>query len=240
MMQLRHRSGAIVVCLVMLVLASGVTFARPRPAPRPSWIARDGVELNELLRERIGAVAAIYFKKTRRTLEITSGYRAPARQAAAMYGKLAVGGSLAIYKNQALVDPLRRAFRDGRKKRWKKERIIAAMAEILEAQVGRGIYLSRHMRGRAFDVRSNGMSAGQRAAFRDAVAAVGDMRVIYESKPPHFHVEIFVKGVPGDNEGDNEGDHEGANDVEDEDDAPVPASEPDAEPAPGPENAVEP
>jgi len=211
MMSLVSRSR-VLVALVMLSLVSGSAFAKPRA--RPPWVMRDGIEMNDVLRARIGEVAAIYFKKTKRTLEITSGYRSPSRQAAAMYGKLAVGGSLAIYKNQALVDPLRKAYREGRKKRWKKERIIAAMADILEIQVARGIYLSRHMRGRAFDVRSSGMSAGQRAALREAIAAVGDMRVIYESKPPHFHVEILDKSKPDDNEG--------AHDVEDEADAPTP------------------
>src|SRR5690606_13170758 len=127
---------------------AGLAHARPA---RKTWDARDGIELNALLRDRIGEVAAIYHAKTRRTLEITSGYRSPSRQAAAMYVKLAAGGSLAIYKNQSLVEPLRKAYRDGRKKRWKRERIIAAMADVLEAQVARGVYLSRHMRGRAFD-----------------------------------------------------------------------------------------
>lgn len=212
-MTFQPRRPAFIALLVMLSLASVTTgSALAKPRARPPWIARDGIEMNDVLRERIGEVAAIYFKKTKRTLEITSGYRSPSRQAAAMYGKLAVGGSLAIYKNQTLVDPLRKAYREGRKKRWKKERIIAAMADILESQVARGIYLSRHMRGRAFDVRSNGMSARQRSAFREAVAEVGDMRVIYESKPPHFHVEILDKSKPDDNEG--------AHDVEDEADAP--------------------
>jgi len=169
--------------------------ARSRRPTRPAWRALDGVELNELLRARISEVASLFHERTRGTLEITSGYRSPHRQATALYTKLAVGGSLSIYKNQSLVEPLRKAYRDGRKKRWKKERIIAAMAEVLEEQVARGIFLSRHMRGRAFDIRSSGLSGRQRAALRAAVAEVGGMRLIYESKPPHFHVEILDAGV---------------------------------------------
>lgn len=180
---------ALVVLLALLLVSPAE--ARPRRSDRPAWKAVDGIELNDLLRERISAVAAIYFAKTNRTLEITSGYRSPSRQAAALYNKLAVGGSLAIYKNQSLVEPLRKAYRQGRKKRWRKERIIAAMAEVLAEQVERGIYLSRHMRGRAFDLRSSGLTTRQRSALRAAIAEVGGMRLIYESKPPHFHVEIL-------------------------------------------------
>lgn len=189
----------LVLALALIGLTSATPAAtaeaRSRRPTRPAWRALDGVELNDVLRARISEVAAIYHAKTRRTLEITSGYRSPHRQATALYNKLAVGGSLAIYKNQSLVEPLRKAYRDGRKKRWKKERIIAAMADVLEDQVGRGIYLSRHMRGRAFDIRSSGLSARQRSALRAAIAEVGGMRLIYESKPPHFHIEILDAGT---------------------------------------------
>lgn len=183
------RAFLLVVAALGLALAPLPSGAHARE--RPTWIARDGVELNDLLRDKIAAIAAIYHAKTRRTLEVTSGYRSPERQAAALYAKLAVGGSLAIYKNQDLVRPLAKAYRDGRRKRRKKPEIVAAMTAILEEQVARGIYLSRHMKGRAFDLRSLGLSARQRAALRQAIAEVGGMRVILETKPPHFHVEIL-------------------------------------------------
>ncbi len=191
--------------LVLLVAFAPQVEAKARRSPR-TWIARDGIELNDLIRDRVSAVAAIYHAKTKRTLEVTSGYRSPSRQAAAMYGKLVAGGSLAIYKNQALVAPLMKAYREGRKKRWQRERIIAAMASVLADQVERGHYLSRHMRGRAFDLRSSGMTGRQREALRAAIAEVGGMRVIYESKPPHFHVEILPDKKP--DAEDLEGAHE--------------------------------
>lgn len=199
------------VLLVLLVAFAPQVEAKVRRSPR-TWVARDGIELNDIIRDRVAAVAAIYYAKTKRTLEVTSGYRSPSRQAGAMYGKLVAGGSLAIYKNQALVAPLMKAYREGRKKRWKRERIIAAMAEVLSAQVERGQYLSRHMRGRAFDLRSSGMTGRQREALRAAIAEVGGMRVIYESKPPHFHVEILPDKKP-----DAAEDLEGAHEVDNED-----------------------
>jgi hypothetical protein len=159
--------------------------------PRVTWRAVPGIDITPELRRHIDVVADLYFAKTKRPLEITSGYRSPRRQADAMYTKLAVGGSLALYKNQALTVPLTKAYREGRKKRWKRDRIVDAMAGVLEAQVAQGQYLSRHMRGLAFDIRSTGMTARQRQHLLAAIREVGQMRVILERRPPHFHVEIM-------------------------------------------------
>lgn len=171
-----------------MLIAGAATVVRA--GERVTWQAKDGVELNELLRERIGAVAEIYYAKTKRRLVITSGYRSPARQAAAMYAKLRAGSSLGIYRRPDLIRPLKKAYRNGRRGRWKKAAIIAAMTEILEQQVARGVYLSRHMQGRAFDVRSRGLSSRQRAALGQAIREVGGMRLTRERRPPHYHIEI--------------------------------------------------
>ena len=163
------------------------------PAPEsPHWRAAPGIDVTPLIREKVDAVAAIYHAKTRRRLEVTSGRRSPERQADAMYTKLIHGGSLAIYKNRALIDPLQKAWREGRRFRKKRAEVVAAMARVLAEQVERGQFISRHLRGRAFDVRSVGLTSTQRAAFIGAIREVGGMRVIRESRPPHYHVEILV------------------------------------------------
>lgn len=212
------------VLIVLLVALATPAFARE------TWRARGDIELNPILRDKIGEIAARYYAKTKRVLEITSGYRSPSRQAGAMYTKLAAGGSLAIYKNQSLVQPLYKAYREGRKKRWKKDRIVAAMAAVLASQVERGIYLSRHMKGRAFDVRSVGMSGRQRAALRAAIAEVGGLRLLYESKPPHFHIEILETAPTPDEGGERD-------DIDAEDEAPAP---PEATPQPLPDDPPRP
>ncbi|HRE87657.1 MAG TPA: hypothetical protein PK095_00840 [Myxococcota bacterium] len=182
----------LLLALLLITSLAGPATARPRP----TWRQAPGIEIKAELRPHIEAVARIYFEKTRRPLEITSGYRSPRRQAEAMYVKLAVGGSLALYKRQDLTRPLLDAYRQGRKKRWKKDRIVAAMAEVLQSQVERGQYLSRHMRGLAFDVRSTGMSAKQRQALLAAVREVGQMRIIRERRPPHYHIEVIIPRAP--------------------------------------------
>lgn len=182
---------------LLVALALVASMVDPVAArPKPTWKPAPGIEITAELRPHIEAVARLYFEKTRRPLEITSGYRSPRRQAEAMYVKLAVGGSLALYKRQDLTRPLLDAYRQGRKKRWKKDRIVAAMAEVLQSQVDRGQYLSRHMRGLAFDVRSTGMSSRQRQALLAAVREVGQMRIIHERRPPHYHIEVIIPRAP--------------------------------------------
>lgn len=107
-----------------------------------------------------------------------------------MYGKLMAGGSLSIYRRAGLIEPVRKAFQEGRRKRWKKDRIIAAMAERIADQVEAGKYLSRHLSGRAFDVRSTGMRKKTRATFKRIAREVGGFRVLEEGRPPHFHIEL--------------------------------------------------
>lgn len=181
--------------LAQLVLAVVLILTSTDALARPSWRPAPGIEVTSELRPHIEAVARIYFARTGRTLEITSGYRSPRRQADAMYVKLSVGGSLGLYKRQDLTRPLLDAYRQGRKKRWKKDRIVAAMAEVLQGQVERGQYLSRHMRGLAFDVRSTGLTGRQRQALLAAVREVGNMRVIHERRPPHYHIEVIPSRV---------------------------------------------
>ena len=57
------------------------------------------------------------------------------------------------YANRAAHAEVRRAFDRGRNGRAGRDAIIGAMAGELNDQMKRGIYLSRHMRGRAIDIR---------------------------------------------------------------------------------------
>jgi hypothetical protein len=187
-MQRCHHTALLLMVLVLCATSTDVL-------ARPTWRPARGIEVTAELRPHIEAVARIYFEKTRRQLEVTSGYRSPSRQAEAMYVKLSVGGSLGLYKRQDLTRPLLDAYRQGRKKRQKRDRIVAAMADVLQSQVERGQYLSRHMRGLAFDVRSSGLTGRQRQALLAAVREVGNMRVIHERRPPHYHIEVIAARV---------------------------------------------
>ncbi|MCC6622353.1 MAG: hypothetical protein IT385_13910 [Deltaproteobacteria bacterium] len=182
--------------MIAVWLTLALAIVPGRPGERPAWRAHDEVLLSPELRETIGKIAAIYHAKTKRTLEITSGVRTPERQAAAMYDKLRAGGSLALYKRQSLVAPISKAYREGRRKKQPRAVVVAAMAEVIRGQVERGEFISRHLKGRAFDARSAGLSGKQRGAFLAACREVGGVRVIVESRPPHFHVELLPPKPP--------------------------------------------
>lgn len=163
----------------------------PQAPPRPTWTKAPDVVLNATIEKKVAAIAARYHKRGRRPLHITSGVRPANRQASAMYAKLRAGGSLGIYMRQELCDPIYDAYRLGRKKRWGKAKTIAAMAEVISAQVARGQLLSRHLSGLAFDVRVVGLSRHEKRALVDAARRVGGLKINEESRPPHFHLEII-------------------------------------------------
>jgi len=172
------------------LLAAIVVLASPQAPPRPQWTKGSDVVMNSTIEDKVVAIARRYHKKGRRPLHVTSGVRPPPRQAAAMYGKLRAGGSLGIYAQQELIKPIRDAYRLGRKKRWSKARTIAAMTEVIEGQVSRGHLLSRHLSGRAFDLRSVGLGRRDKRALIAAIRGVDGLRVNEESRPPHFHLEV--------------------------------------------------
>jgi hypothetical protein len=186
----------------MLGFVSALLLSLGASAP-PAYTVGSGVVLNPLLERHIGELARAFHKETRQRLHVTSGVRPPRAQARAMYAKLMAGGSLSIYRRAALVEPVSKVYREGRKKRWKKDRIIAAMAAELQDQVASGRFLSRHLAGRAFDIRSTGMRKKTRTTFRRVVREVGGMRVLEEGRPPHFHIEI-VGGADDDDVSDHD------------------------------------
>lgn len=213
---------ALVWALAAAVVAVGVAGGAARAAG-PRYTVKPGVRLSPEVREKLADIAERYHKATKRTFLVTSGTRSPREQAEAMYGKLRAGDRLWVYRDQASVGPIREAYDRGRKKRWKKARVIDAMTEIIAGQVARGVYISRHLRAHAFDVRCYDMTRRQKRAFRAAVEAARHVRVIEEKRPPHFHCEVRIPrktAAPGD---------EGA-EAEDEDtpvadDGPVPEAD---------------
>jgi hypothetical protein len=68
------------------------------------------------------------------------------------------------------------------------------MATVIREQIVRGVFLSRHLQDGGFDVRSEDMTAEDKAAFKEAVAQNTNLLLLEEGIPPHFHVQL--KHVP--------------------------------------------
>jgi hypothetical protein len=56
--------------------------------------------------------------------------------------------------------------------------------------VARKVFLSRHLTGRAFDVRNIDMTPKQQNIFKQVIQTIGGMTVLPELKPPHFHIQL--------------------------------------------------
>jgi hypothetical protein len=113
-------------------------------------------------------------------INVNSGVRSPDAQAAALVTKRAQAGDAgvrALYGQKDLVNELLAVPNDR-----------AAMRAVLEAQVSRGRFLSRHMRSDALDIRSRDLSTEQQAAIVSAALALG-AKAFVERDPPHIHIE---------------------------------------------------
>lgn len=109
-------------------------------------------------------------------LTVTSGYRSPSSQAAALKYKRDHGDDLhKLYAQDDLVDELLAVPSDG-------------MALVIADQVKRGRYLSRHLRGDALDLRSKTLSQAQIDAVKAAAVRLG-AKALQEGIPPHIHLE---------------------------------------------------
>jgi hypothetical protein len=144
----------------------------------PGVYAKPGVELNNRMR---GFLAALRLK-VGFPIVVTSGIRSTQAQASAMRAKVADptgrgDGELSIY-NGALASEVIKGGTGS----------TAAIKATLDAQVARDVFMSRHMRGDALDLRTSGMDSGDLAALQAAVKALGANKLL-EATPPHLHIE---------------------------------------------------
>jgi len=155
-------------------------------------LARD-LRLTDANAQRLERIAARYHKSTKNRLVITGGSRTPVRQAQLMYDKLVHGDDIvAVYENKAAATEVRNAYRDAVAKRLKRKATIRAIREVIDAQVTRGVYVSKHLRSGAVDVRSWNMKGTLEQALRDAVKAEAGVTMMDErdGAEPHFHLNM--------------------------------------------------
>ncbi len=147
------------------------------------YTVNQGILMTDALRPRLQQLADAYFQRTGRNLHVTSGYRPPARQAAAMYDLIANRGEAHVrnlYRNKPAVDQILNAYRNHRGSR---SAAISAMTRTIENQVNNGTYISSHLRSRALDLSiSTNLSV-----LRELVGQMGGS-VLNEGD--HYHVQL--------------------------------------------------
>jgi hypothetical protein len=155
-------------------------------------LARD-LRLTDANAERLERISARYYKATKTRLVVTGGSRPPVRQAQLMYDKLVHGDDIVtIYENKAAAVEVRNAYRDAVAKRLTRKATIRAIREVIEAQMARSVYVSKHLKANAVDVRSWNMKGKLETALRDAVKAEAGVTMMDErdGAEPHFHLNL--------------------------------------------------
>lgn len=145
-----------------------------------------GVTLTERARETVGQLADEYFRRTGENLRVTDGQRTAHDQAVQMYNKIQLHDEN-IYTNKTALAEIKRAYNAGVAAHKSRAQIIDDMASVIQGQVDRGVYISRHLRGGAVDISIRGLDE---QAFRQAVQTVGGISLLYEGRPPHFHLQF--------------------------------------------------
>lgn len=184
--------GAAVAAFGLLMLAGATTAAVVATTAAPAvvyavWSTSSRTSLQRMTDEqkafmdRLRVAVPAYIPLT-----ISSSFRTPEEQASAMRSKLAEGSTYQklrdLYGNSAAINEVLAAPPDT----W---------ADVIQAQVDRGTYLSRHLRHDALDLRVKlpGTDIEMARAWQDIIVAaaqnLGAGRAFVEHEPDHIHLE---------------------------------------------------
>ena len=160
-------------------------------ATRPRYTTLPDVVLANGVASRVAQIDDAFFRRTGRHITITSGTRDASRQAKAMYKMLQLGADIVrLYRNKDAAREIKETYDAGRAAGRSGSEQVEAIYATLKRQIDRGVFISAHLRAGAVDVRNRDMSAADKKAFAAAVAQVGGVKLLEETAPPHFHLEV--------------------------------------------------
>ncbi len=82
-----------------------------------NYTINPGVLLSHEIKVKVKKIADKYHLLTKKKIVVTSGTRTAKSQASAMYGKLAGGDVLTVYKNQIAAKEIKKVYTDGIKEK---------------------------------------------------------------------------------------------------------------------------
>jgi hypothetical protein len=147
------------------------------------------VILPPAVEKKVNEIADSFFNLTKKKIVITDGTRTSAEQAVQVFNKI-LSHDLTIYTNHKAANEIKAAFDLAKSQGKSKADTLKAMTAVIDSQVKGGVFISRHLTGKAFDVRNKDMTAKQQAVFKQVAQTVGGVTVLPEGKPPHFHVQL--------------------------------------------------
>jgi hypothetical protein len=148
-----------------------------------------GIILSPAVERKINQLADAYFNLTQKKIVITDGTRTAAEQAVQVFNKI-MAHDLTIYINQRAANQIKAAFDLARSQGKSKADTLKAMTAVIERQVENGVFLSKHLTAKAFDVRNNDMTDRQKGIFKQVAQTIGGVTLLEETRPPHFHMQL--------------------------------------------------
>jgi hypothetical protein len=145
--------------------------------------------LSPAVEKKVNEVADAFFNLTNKKIVITDGTRTSQQQALQVHNKI-LAHDLGIYINHKAANEIKAAFDLAKSQGKAKADVLKAMAAVIEKQVERKVFISRHLTGKAFDVRNIDMTLNQQNIFKQVIQTIGGMTLLPEGKPPHFHVQL--------------------------------------------------
>ncbi len=136
-----------------------------------------GILITDALAPKLDRLAQAYTNRTGQKLQVTSGYRPPARQAAAMASLIERRGRSHVrnlYSSKIAVNQIIDAYDRGG---------TSEMTRVIQNQVNDGTYISNHLRSNAVDLSIN----TNRNTLEIIVSEMGG-RILNEGD--HYHVEL--------------------------------------------------
>ena len=147
------------------------------------------VILEANIKLKVKKIADKYYSSTQKGIVITGGTRTSKSQAEAMYGKLVGSDKLAVYKNRVAAQEIKKSYDDAVTAKKLKPQVIQSIKSTIDSQILKKVYISKHLRKGAIDVRSRDMTPNEKIKFKTAALGVAT-KVILEVTPPHFHLQF--------------------------------------------------
>lgn len=184
--------------MTILSLKSAIDNAKPEPekdekkngsqSDIPFAKLKDGsnIRLSPFVVEKLTKIAADYHAATGKSITVTDGNRTALEQAYLMIPQIEKG-KFHIYSNKSAANEVKKVYDAGIAGKKPKAHIVKDIEKVIQAQVDRGIYLSRHLRDKGADIRFSDMTSAERKVFSQIVIKHGGDPLIEDD---HFHLQF--------------------------------------------------
>jgi len=99
------------------------------------YTTKSGVILEANVKLKVKKIADKYYAATQKDIVVTSGTRTSKSQAEAMYGKLAGGDKLTVYKNRIAAQEIKKSYDDAVKAKKLKPQVIQSIKSTIDSQI---------------------------------------------------------------------------------------------------------